>query len=223
MDPQVLEYQGEIKQDQFVAEMTRHKKNGYYVEIGSNDPVFHNNTVYLERNLNWHGLMVECDTAWQPTYQLQRPKAYSIIADATTVDYRNYLNNYGFPKDIDYLQIDVEVTNRSTLTTLEHLDQTVMGEYTFATVTFEHDVYRGDYFSTRLEERRIFEKRGYVRLFGNVSIYLDYLGCLCPYEDWYCHPKLVDPELIAKIKGDPENVEGCDSKKYFEIIAKYIQ
>ncbi len=54
------------------------------------------------------------------------------------------------PKNIDYLQIDLEVCNRSTLTTLELLDNTIFNEYKFATVTFEHYIYASDRFNTRL-------------------------------------------------------------------------
>lgn len=220
MSKQVFQYYGEINQDQFVVAMTRCKKNGYYIEIGANDPMVHSNTLCLERSLGWRGLMVEYYSGWLPIYQENRPLAIPIIGDSTTIDYHKYLVDNAFPKNIDYLQIDVDVDNRSTLTTLEIFDKTVMDEYTFATVTFEHDVYRGDFFDTRQESRKIFEKHGYVRLFGDVCIYLDYLGQLCPYEDWYCHPSLVDPELIAKIRGDPENVDGCEYRKYLEIIEK---
>ena len=38
------------KQDIFVAEILNRKENGYYVEIGSNEPNIGSNTYLLEKN-----------------------------------------------------------------------------------------------------------------------------------------------------------------------------
>ena len=59
---------------------------------------------------------------------------------------------------MDYLQIDLDVNNKSTLDTLMLLDQTVFDKYKFSTVTFENDIYTGDYFNTRELSREIFKK-----------------------------------------------------------------
>jgi len=34
-------------------------KNGYYIEIGANDGVRYSNTLFLEKNLNWSGILIE--------------------------------------------------------------------------------------------------------------------------------------------------------------------
>ena len=72
-----------------------------------------------------------------------------IINDATTINYKNIFEINNTPIEIDYLQIDLEVSNRSTLTTLEILDNDIFDKYKFATITFEHDIYTGNYFDTR--------------------------------------------------------------------------
>jgi hypothetical protein len=135
-------------------------------------------------------------------YTEKRPNSIHVIQDATTVDYMEKLRS--FPKDMDYLQIDLEVDNRSTLTTLELLDSTVFDTYRFATVTFEHDIYRGDYFNTRERSREIFQKRGYILMFPDVK------SNSYPFEDWYVHPELVDMERILPLRKtetmDCENV-----------------
>lgn len=64
---------------------------------------------------------------------------------------------------------------------------------TFATVTFEHDFYTGDYFNTRQKSREIFEKRGYILVFSDVC------NETCPFEDWYVHPSLVDMTIVNSI------------------------
>ena len=123
----------------------------------------------------------------------------TVIADARKVDYVELFESHDAPRTIDYLQIDIEVSNGSTLETLEKLDETVMDRYRFATITFEHDIYRGDYFSTRKRSREIFGRRGYLLLFPDVRHeVIDNQS----FEDWYVHPDLVDPDLVDRFKTD---------------------
>ena len=34
-------------------------KNGFYIEIGAYDGVTQSNTLYFEKNKNWHGILIE--------------------------------------------------------------------------------------------------------------------------------------------------------------------
>ena len=174
-----MEYKGQSLQDEFVLKILNHKKNGYFLEIGSNHPIEINNSYILEKEYEWKGIMIEYDKRFENLYKVHRPNSIHVINDATKVDYKLLLEN--FPKNIDYLQIDLEVDNRSTLDTLELLDRTVLDDYTFSVVTFEHDIYRGDYFNTRNVSREIFSKHGYILLFPDVK------NSGNPYEDWYVH------------------------------------
>lgn len=181
-------------QDVFVRKILKNKKNGYFLEIGSNDPKIINNTYVLEKELEWKGIMVEIDESFLESYKKHRENSIHVIEDAVKCDYLKVLKENNFPENIDYLQIDLEVNNKSTLEALINLDENVFGKYKFATITFEHDIYRGDYFNTRKLSREIFEKHGYIRVFRDVK--LDD----CSFEDWYIHPELVDMEYITKIK-----------------------
>ncbi len=189
-----MNFNGQVLQDKFVVNVLNHKQNGYFLEIGSSDPISINNSYVLEKELNWKGIMIEYDNQFINKYKEHRPNSIHIINDATLIDYSELLNINQFPKHIDYLQIDLEVNNRSTLTTLEILDNTVFKEYKFAVVTFEHDIYAGDYFNTRLLSRNIFLNQGYVLVFPDVKNELN------PFEDWYVHPDLVDMNYINRIK-----------------------
>ena len=189
-------YNGQAHQDQFVLNVLKFKRNGWFLEIGSNDPININNTFLLENKYNWQGLLVEYDQSWEKSYQTIRYRSNYVIADATKIDYATLLRICKFPKDIDYLQIDLEVENKSTLDTLLVLDETIFDKYRFAVVTFEHDIYRGDFFNTRKISREIFSKRGYVRVFQDVT------NDNTPYEDWYVHPELVDMDYINSIKSE---------------------
>ena len=130
-------------------------------------------------------------------YIKNRKRSLYVIRDARNVDYLKIFETYNFPKNIDYLQIDLEVDNKSTLELLFLLDKTLFNEYKFATVTFEHDIYRGDFFNTREISRNIFESRGYVLVFPDVKVINNGYE---PFEDWYVHPDLVDMEYVNKIK-----------------------
>ena len=197
-------YNGQSAQDQFVLKMLDYKTNGYFLEIGSNHPININNTYILEKQYLWNGLMVEYEAHFEELYKLYRTSHY-IMQDATTVDYYGLFQKYNFPKKMDYLQIDLEVTNESTIKTLELLDQVLFKEYVFSVVTFEHDIYVGDHFDTRKKSREIFKRNGYILLYSNVK------NQNCPYEDWYVHESLGK----VPIKGD--------SLEYTEIIKLFME
>ena len=211
----VAEY-SQANQDTLVVLLTKEKKNGWYVEIGANDPIITSNTCLLEDKYQWKGLMVEWDQNFLPAYRVRRPLASYLMGDASTFKYDEILHNLQFPSKIDYLQIDLDVDNRSTLTTLEIFDRTVFDKYTFGVVTFEHDIYRGNFFNTQEESRTIFEKHGYVRLFSNVSVFFE--NQWCAFEDWYAHPTLIDNEWIQKIVNHPNNKETIDNAVCIDIV-----
>ncbi|NBV77682.1 hypothetical protein EBR66_05980 [bacterium] len=197
-------YNGQSAQDLFALKCLKYKRGGTFLEIGSNDPIYINNTYLLEKDYGWKGYMVEYQPHFLQLYKTVRPNSKYIIDDATEIDYAEVCEDLG--ADIDYLQIDLEVSNESTLKTLRKLHADAMCKHRFAVVTFEHDIYVGDHFNTREESRRIFESAGYVRVFSDVK------NTGMPYEDWYVHPELVDMEYINKIKN---NV----SMEYTEIVS----
>jgi hypothetical protein len=185
-------------QDLFVSRIMKQKQNGYFLEIGSNDPITHNNTYKLEKEYNWSGIMVEYDRSFESIYPNIRPNSVYEINDARNVDYVDLLNKNNAPLNIDYLQIDLDVDNRSTLDTLLLLNNTIFDTYKFATITFEHDIYRGNYFDTQKISRVIFQNRGYILVFPDVKVFWE--NEYQSFEDWYVHPDLVDMDLINKIK-----------------------
>ena len=177
-------------QDIFVKYISHNKQNGYFLEIGTNHYCTHNNSFSLEINNNWKGELVEYDGSFEEGYKKYRKNSIYRIGDAQTIDYVDLLKD--FPSNIDYLQIDLDVDNKSTLNTLILLNNTIFDKYKFATVTFEHDIYMGNYFNTQEISRQIFKDRGYILLFSNVTVFYD--GDYRQFEDWYIHPELVDIE-----------------------------
>jgi hypothetical protein len=193
----------QASQDLFVINVLNHKKNGYFLEIGSWDGICGNNTYKLEKEYNFKGLLVEYNSQCENSYKEHRKNSIYEIKDARNVDYKNILDGNNFPKNMDYLQIDLDVDNKSTLDTLYLLNNTIFDTYKFATITFEHDYYRGDFFDTRNISRHIFKSRGYLLVFPDVCTDQGCVGTgWQPFEDWYIHPDLVDMNLINNIKTD---------------------
>lgn len=192
----------QASQDIFVLTMLKYKTNGVYLEIGSNCPQFNSNTCSLYNQFNWTGLMVEFDKNFEFSYKISRPLSHHIFDDARNIDYFDFLEKNNYPKNIDYLQIDLDAENRSTLDVLEYFDKHIFDTYKFATVTFEHDFYRENYFDTRKISREIFLKHGYIMVFKDVNWNSDEECNYYSFEDWYIHPSLVDMNHVNRFKTD---------------------
>jgi hypothetical protein len=208
----------QAKQDVYVLNVLKGKKDGYFVELGSNDPITISNTYVLEKDFDWSGIMIEYDPKYLDSYKVKRPKSIHIIDDATKINYLELFEKNNVPENIDYLQIDLEPENRSTLTSLENMDNSgLFNKYKFATITFEHDLYRSyenerldmikQYFiDAKFKAKEIFEKHGYIMVFENIN---NEENLTSVFEDWYVHPDLVDmnyiEELINKNKNNYRN------------------
>lgn len=223
----------QIKQDLFVLNMCKFKKNGYFVEIGANDAYEDSNTYLLEKGYEWKGIMIENDDKYVQSYKNERPNSIYVIDDATKIDYIQLFNKYDVPKNIDYLQIDLEPANRSSIDVLEYFDKHIFDKYKFATITFEHDIYKLKlnkykdknylFIYTRNKSREILEKHGYIRIFSDVSAKCRN-GFKWPFEDWYVHPDLVDinyiNDIINKNKDKYININNIEDDKmiYYDAI-----
>jgi len=201
-------FNGQALQDKFVITMLDNKSDGWFLELGSQHPIKNNNTYKLEKNYNWRGIMVEYDSAWSSSYKKHRRNSLHVFDDAQAIDYRSLFHSNNMPKSMDYLQIDLDVDNGSTLNTLIKIDEQLLDDYKFATITFEHDYYSSEnaddiWAITRQKSREIFKRRGYVLIFPDVRLPSNtfYRGKQCgSFEDWYSHPDLVRRELIDKYK-----------------------
>lgn len=192
-------YNGKAGQDFFVIKMLEKKLNGYFLELGVEHFSNKSKTIMLEKKYNWQGISIENKDFVAESYRLYRNNSLYINADPTIIDLDKILLERKFPNNIDYLQIDMDVPNSSTLRTLANLS-ILLNKYKFATITLKHDIYAGDYHNTRNLARSIFARFGYILIFPDVKIFWE--GSHKPYEDWYVHPDLVNRELIAKVKTD---------------------
>ena len=175
-------------QDMFVLSMLDGKKNGTYVEIGGDHPVVINNSYLLETQFGWRGVSFEIIQTAVNFYNSLR-KNSCLCENATTVDYRKIFEDNNFPKQIDYLQVDIEPAQQ----TLNALLQLPHDDYRFSVITYESDVYR-DGLDCQEEAMRFLESYGYKLVVKNVANEGN------PYEDWYVDPLVVDDKIISKFK-----------------------
>ena len=213
-----INYNGAAGQDKFVLNINKFKKDGYFLEFGSQEPISANNTYLLESEYGWKGLMFEWEEKYAPKYEKHRGEDTTyIIGDAVEHDYSELFTKLEVPEVIDYLQIDLEPGMLTPLTLLQKLNEQVMDNHKFATITFEHDIYCGeqnskhnvggewngwrpydynDFHRVRDESRKILEERGYVRVFSDVN---DNDNYNLPFEDWWVHPDLVDMDYVNEV------------------------
>ena len=171
-------------QDLFVASVLDNKTQGTFLEIGSREPRYKNNTYLLEQIYGWRGIAVEWDKQFADIYNQDRLSP-CICADATELEYAELIETAGFGAHIDYLQIDLETD--TGLKTLQNFD---LVRNTFSVITYEHDYgSQPGGAHAREESRRILEAAGYTRVISDAATQHNVTG-LTPYanqsnEDWY--------------------------------------
>ena len=58
---QMFHSQPETAQDEWVIWQLKAKHNGFFIEIGAFDGVYHSNTLVLERDFGWDGILIEAN------------------------------------------------------------------------------------------------------------------------------------------------------------------
>jgi SAM-dependent methyltransferase len=179
----------EAFQDFLVLALLDGKKEGYYLEIGTEFPFYANNTYLLESDFNWNGISLDIKQESVERYFYDR-KNQVILKDATQADYKKLLTESNAPNVIDYLQLDYGPPN----VTYDILTKIPFSDYTFKIITYEHDQYTDVDKPYREMSRDFLCKLGYVLLISNVST-----NGVNSFEDWWIHPSLKS-SFIDKLK-----------------------
>jgi hypothetical protein len=146
-------------QESFVINITKEKRNGFYVELGSGDPYEESNTSLLEE-LGWKGLSIDIDQSIVDKFNLSNRTNKSICADALRFNYSDYFYNNEFPKNIDFLQIDIDGHDKGNC--LLALLALPMLEYRFSVIIIEHDLIQNHKnVNMRDAQREILSSLGY--------------------------------------------------------------
>ena len=175
-------------QDIFVMSMLDGKRNGVYVEIGADQPRVISNTYLLEKDFDWSGISFELDADKVAFFNTIR-KNKCLCEDATLYDYKSIFEERNYPKQIDYLQLDIDPAEG----TLRALKALPLDNYRFSVITYETDVYSSGA-DIQDEQIEILESHGYQLVAKNVKCEGN------PYEDWWVDPAIVSEDIWKPYK-----------------------
>jgi hypothetical protein len=186
-----MSYRGSSSQERFVLDITQNKRNGYYVELGAFHSSQGSNTFFLEKDYNWTGVSFEITEERRKEFIQNRSNP--CMGDALKFDYIKYFEENNFPKQIDYLQVDIDqgydISMRpfDAYTTLHGLISIPLTQYRFTVITFEHDA--NMYWkntSIRDMQREILDSLGYTLVIREV------------HEDFWVDPLVIDQDHFRK-------------------------
>lgn len=178
----------QVGQDDFVIKALNHKNSGVYVEIGAYHSKDISNTYMLEKDYGWTGVSFEIDPERVEEFNSNRiNRCYRV--DATTFDYESLFDMLRLPKQIDYLQVDIEPASNS----LKALLALPLQKYRFSTITFEHDLYDDpENINIKNKQIEVLSGLGYKLFKDNVFDTDDrFPGKIYPFEDWWIDPTVL--------------------------------
>lgn len=178
----------QVFQDMFVLSILDGKKHGTYLEIGSADPIYGNNTYLLEKSYNWTGIGLDYNYKSVEKYKSSR-KNKVLLANALEVDFHSILEEIAVDNTIDYLQLDCEPAE----TTYTVLLRIPFDRYKFAVITYEHDYYADKTKSFRQKSREYLKNLGYVLVVNDICADNEKS---CNFEDWWVHPDLINNKIL---------------------------
>jgi len=173
------------QQEKFVIDILKGKKNGYYVELGAAHYSNGNNTFLLEQEYDWNGVSFEIIDSMRDEFNANRKN--KCMSDALVFNYIKYFEENNFPKQIDFLQLDIDagydMTGRpvgNSHWTLHGLMAVPLNTYRFTLITFEHDA---DMYWRNIAIRDA--QREILDSFGYALVHRSY------HEDWWVDPKVI--------------------------------
>ena len=127
----VIDHEHANPMNGFALRFSGDKDNGTYVEIGSSHWLEKNNTYMLEKEFGWTGVGLEIRSHYIDEYDKNRTNP-CIKADAKTFNWDKYFEDNNFPKQIDYLSIDIDSGNYLSLINMP------LSRYRFTTIVVEN-------------------------------------------------------------------------------------
>lgn len=111
-------------------------REGTYVEIGAGHYRHGNNTFVLEKEYGWKGVSIDKSKFIVDDFNKNR-KNLCIEADATKFNWDTYLEENNFPKQIDFLSIDIDFETHEYANFLA-LISLPLTKYIFNVIIIEH-------------------------------------------------------------------------------------
>lgn len=151
------------------------KTDGVFLDLGCNDPFFHNNTYSLESELGWSGVLIDVNRSMiDKCLELRSKNNAYLCVDLQQSNITTTLDFMGCSRHFDYISFDVDDATESVLMNFD------FNKYSFSFMTFEHDLYR---LGTRLKNlsKQILFQNGYKIYKENVEA----TGVGGAFEDWW--------------------------------------
>lgn len=198
-----MKYFSDDRQDEFVSNLLKFKRNGFYVDIGSGASVGSNNSYFFE-SLGWHGICIEKNPVFNSSYETRTCRY--INEDALKIDYEKIFEEEKFPLSIDYLSIDVDEQSTKVLDVLP------LDRYRFKVITIEHDShFYGDTY--KIKQREILKANGYFLLCEDVLNQSGRnIGKEHEWEDWHIDTNYFDDNELIKLYSYRLNTEEIINK-----------
>lgn len=206
---QTIEFHSHEQQDEFIYNLFKGKKEGFFLDISCGHPIIGSNSYALEKFCGWRGFgfdigNVEKDLQWSK----HRTSPF-VMMDATSPHLTNFLVANA-PEVVDYVSLDVDAAG--TNLALQALDRVLRSNIKIKAMTFEHECH---IHGPRIRDAAIglLEDRGMIPLFADVRLWSGGLAddSSFSFEDWWIDPQYFDEDIL-KIQD-----EGL---YYFECIEK---
>lgn len=181
-----FESHSQAGQSIWVDEMLEQKTGGHFVEIGSHHESFHSNTYDLEIHRGYSGLMVDLVSG------CENRKGIFVKSDASNPSDSLKLHYSQLPAVSDYLSLDADDSTLGAFMALP------WDRVTWRVATIETDVYRKGA-SDRDKMRSMLRAMGYEIVCEDVVTEWP-KGTFVEYEDWICHPSVVNPKMIERFR-----------------------
>ena len=195
----ILKNYSQAYQDMFVLSMLNGKKKGTYLEIGSAEPFYNNNTALLETKFDWEGISIDFNPDLVEDFNTKRNNQ-ALCLNALEIDYKFILDKEYTNNVIDYLQIDCDPPE----VTFNILKKIPFDKFNFRVITFEHDYYVDPEWKNK--SRKYLQDKGYMLIVSNIAPDNN-----SSFEDWYIHPDLVDKKIINIMKDTSDSTKKADT------------
>lgn len=186
----VLGSYSQCMQDVFVFTLLNGKTQGTYLELGCFEPVRWNNTYLLSQQLGWHGVSVDINHSLQPMWENLRPNDTFLCKDADAIDWQPWFNDSDFPRQIDYLQIDIDAGQID----VDVLERLLVTDRRFSVITFEHEQ------TWKQASAQVLRAHGYELLVENIACKDFELDRWHVFEDWWIDPRCIDSRISQKFQ-----------------------
>jgi FkbM family methyltransferase len=109
----MIEYKSQHKQDEYVVNYFKEKKNGVFIDIGAHDGITLSNTYVLEKEFGWTGICVEpMEHEYKKLIEIRDAKTYNCaIYDTNGIEKFTMLEYDGYPDMLSGIAKDMSVVH----------------------------------------------------------------------------------------------------------------